>query len=81
MQGEMMAMQMMDEAGRTAHATSSRAAFASAALSGAVFVCARFAAVPAVAVMISIGIVVVLLITGRVVTPVATRGHYGRRAA
>lgn len=77
MQGETMAMQAMDEAGRTAHAASSRAAFVPAALSGAVSVCACFVAVPAIAVII----VVVLLIIGCVATPVATRGHMGRRAA
>ncbi len=75
MQGEMMAMQTMDEAGHTAHAASPRAASVSAALLGAVFVCARLVAVPAAI------LVVVILITGRVATPVVTRGHMRRQAA
>jgi len=63
-------MQMMNEAGHTAHAMSSRTSFVSAAPLSAVFVC--FPLVLAV---------VVLLITGRVATPVVPRTHIGRRAA
>ena len=63
-------MQMMSEAGRMAHAASSRTPFASAAPLSAVFVC-----LPLVLV------VVVLLITGRVATSVVPRTHIGRQAA